>query len=73
MRRDNPSLYEPAVSAFWKAQVGMRYDIEPRPQRGFAVIGLEGVAPYWAAIETAPFVSGDGNVSARGRPNTTCC
>lgn len=43
-------LYGRAVTAFWDLRMGVRQDLEPEPERSFAVIGLMGMAPQW--IET---------------------
>ena len=58
-------LYSRRISDFFDAQVGVRYDIEPRPQRGFGVFALQGLAPYWFEVDASAFVSNDGEVSAR--------
>lgn len=60
------ALYSRTISPFWNAQIGLRYDIDPNPDRGFAVLGLEGLLPYWLESDTAMFVSDDGDVSFRG-------
>lgn len=58
-------LYSRSIAAFWDLQVGGRYDPKPDPSRGFAVIGIEGLAPYFFEVDAAGFVSDDGDVSAR--------
>jgi copper resistance protein B len=58
-------LYSRAVTAFWDAQVGARYDAKPDPSRGFAVVGFQGLAPYGVEVDAAAFLSDDGDVSAR--------
>src|SRR5699024_11259214 len=35
-------------------------------ERGFAVLGVQGLAPYWFETDTTLFVSDDGDVSFRG-------
>ena len=63
------TLYSHAVSAFWDVQVGARYDqfygAGTSNHRIFAVVGLQGLAPYWFDLEPALFVSDKGDVSAR--------
>lgn len=59
------ALYSRAISPFWELQVGVRQDIKPTPSRTHAVIGLQGLAPYWFELDGALFVSNKGNVSAR--------
>ncbi len=60
------ALYNRTITPFWSAQAGLRYDVNPNPDRGFAVFGLQGLAPYWFESDTALFVSEDGDVSFRG-------
>lgn len=63
------ALYSRTVTAFWDFQVGARYDTafgSASPgDRVFAVIGFQGLAPYWFEMEPAIFVSDKGDVSAR--------
>ncbi len=58
-------LYSRAVSAFWDVQLGARYDRNPDPARGYAVVGIQGVAPYFFEIDAAAFLSQEGEASAR--------
>ena len=63
------ALYGRLIAPFFDVQVGLRYD--QRLQRGanrtrvYAVIGLQGLAPYWFDIEPTLFISNKGKVSAR--------
>ncbi|MDO9371859.1 MAG: copper resistance protein B [Gammaproteobacteria bacterium] len=62
------ALYSRLVAPFWDFQAGLRYDrlYGARDRdRGFAVIGFEGLAPYWFEVTPALFLSEDGDVSAR--------
>lgn len=63
------TLYSRTVAAFWDFQVGGRYDraygSDSTNDRFFAVIGFQGLAPYWFELEPALFISQDGDVSAR--------
>lgn len=59
-------LYSHRISPFFDLQAGLRYDIEPDPGRGFAVLGLQGLAPYGIETDVALFVSEDGDTSLRG-------
>jgi len=59
------ALYSRAIGPYFDLQAGVRYDIEPSPNRAYAVIGFEGVAPYWFETTGALFVSDEGEVSAR--------
>ncbi len=63
------ALYGRLIAPFWDFQVGLRYDQFSGAgfdrSRGFAVIGLQGLAPYWFELEPALFISQAGDVSAR--------
>lgn len=58
-------LYSRAVAPYWNAQIGVRHDVRPDPQRTYLVAGLEGIAPYWFKLNAAGFVSTKGEVRAR--------
>jgi copper resistance protein B len=62
-------LYSRLLAPFWYFQVGGRYDQRygdgADRSRFFAVVGVQGLAPYWFDIEPALFISEDGDVSAR--------
>ena len=63
------ALYGRLIAPFWDFQLGVRYDEFSGAgfdrSRGFAVIGLQGLAPYRFEVEPALFISQDGDVSAR--------
>jgi copper resistance protein B len=59
------ALYSRAIGPYFDLQAGVRYDVEPSPNRVYAVLGFEGVAPYWFETTGALFVSDEGEVSAR--------
>ena len=58
-------LYSRAIDANWDLQLGYRHDADPDPERNWAVIGFNGVSPYWFEIDTALFVEEDGQESLR--------
>ena len=58
-------LYSRAVSPFWDIQAGLRHDFAPDPSRNYAVLGLQGLAPYWFELDAAAFLSEEGDASAR--------
>lgn len=58
-------LYSKAISPFFDLQFGLRHDLEPDPNRTFAVFGVQGLAPQWFEIDAAAFLSDDGDLSAR--------
>ncbi len=59
------TLYSKAVRPFWDLQMGIRQDIKPDPSRSYAVLGLQGTAPYWFELDAALFLSNKGDLSAR--------
>lgn len=59
------ALWSRPVSRYFDIQAGVRRDFEPDPSRNYAVIGVQGLAPYWFEIDAAVFVSGHGDVTAR--------
>lgn len=58
-------LYARAVGPYWNAHAGIRHDIVPNPSRTHAVVGIEGVAPYWFHLKGQLFLSNKGELSAR--------
>lgn len=58
-------LYSRAITSFFDLQAGIRHDFKPDPSRSFAVLGVQGLAPYWFEVDVATFLSDDGDVSAR--------
>lgn len=58
-------LYSRLVSDFLDLEFGYRQDFSPRPRRGYGVIGLRGMAPYYIEFESAAFVSEKGRISGR--------
>ena len=57
-------LWSKPVSAFWDVQAGLRYDLEPKG-RSHAVLGFQGLAPYWFEIDAALFLSHKGDLTSR--------
>lgn len=59
------ALYSRAIGPYFDLQAGVRHDITPNPSRSYAVLGVEGLAPYWFEVEAAAFLSDKGDVLAR--------
>ena len=59
------ALYSRAITSFWDIQAGIRFDIKPNPTRNYAVLGFQGIAPYWFEIDATSFINEDGNISVR--------
>ena len=60
------ALYSRKISDYWDAQIGARMDVEPE-STGYAVVGFEGLAPYFFETGAHLLVSEDGDLSARLR------
>lgn len=58
------ALWSHAISPYWDIQTGLRYDFEPQGT-AHAVLGLQGLAPYFFEVDIAGFISDDGDVTAR--------
>jgi len=57
-------LYSRAVARYIDAQVGVRYDLEPR-SRAYAVLAVDAMFPYWFEAEGSLFLSPKGELLAR--------
>ena len=55
---------EGAYSLEIDLQGGVRYDLEPKG-RTHAVLGVQGLAPYWFEVDAATFLSSEGDLTAR--------
>lgn len=61
------ALYSRYFTRFFDLQAGIRHDIRPNEfgQTTYAVIGIQGLAPYWFETDTAFFFSEHGDISFR--------
>lgn len=59
------ALWSRAIGPYFDIQAGVRQDIGPGASPTHAVLGFEGLAPYWFDIEGALFLSHKGDVTAR--------
>jgi copper resistance protein B len=58
-------LYSRAVTTYFDLQGGLRSDIDSRPARNWAALGIQGLAPYFFDLEITSFVSGEGHLAAK--------
>jgi len=58
-------LYSKAIARYWELQLGVRHDFEPSPSRSWAVIGVQGLAPYFFETDIALFVGDSGRTALR--------
>lgn len=56
-------LWSRAVSRYFDLQTGVRYDFEPGGL-AHAVLGFQGLAPYWFEVDGAAFLSEEGDLTA---------
>ncbi|WP_375196867.1 copper resistance protein B [Sphingobium sp.] len=59
------ALYSRAIDPWFNLEAGVRHDIRPDPQRTYAVIGIEGLAPYWFEVGAQAFLSSAGDAHLR--------
>ena len=59
------ALYSRMIGPFFDLQLGVRQDVSADEARTHAVVGIQGLAPYWFEIDAAAFVSHTGDVTAR--------
>jgi len=59
------ALWSRALDPWFNLQAGVRYDFRPDPERGYLVLGIEGLAPHWFEVDGALFLSDKGDLSAR--------
>lgn len=58
-------LYSQAIAPYWDLQAGIRHDFYPRPTQDWAVIGVQGVAPYFFEIDASLFWGESGQTGLR--------
>ena len=59
------ALWDHAIATYWGLQVGARHDFAEGPDRNWAAIGVQGLAPYWFDIEATAYVGPSGRTAAR--------
>ena len=58
-------LYAKPISPYFDVQAGVRYDLDSRPGRGWAAMGVEGLAPYLFDVSATLYASDGGRYAAR--------
>lgn len=58
-------LYSKAIDPYWDIQFGIRHDFHPKPTQDWAVIALQGVAPYYFETDASLFIGEDGQTALR--------
>jgi copper resistance protein B len=63
----NELLWDHTLTRWWDLQTGVRYDLGQGPARGWAAVGIEGLAPYWFDVEATLYAGEAGRTAARLR------
>lgn len=58
-------LYGRAIARWWEVVGGVRQDVGPGPDRTWAAIGVQGLAPYWFEVEATAYVGSGGRTHVR--------
>lgn len=58
-------FYSRPISTYFNAQVGMRYDLDSRPGRGWFAFGVEGMAPLFFHVAATGYASDTGHYGAK--------
>lgn len=58
-------LYSQAISPYWDLQTGVRHDFQPAPNQSWAVIGTQGLAPYFFETDISFAISDSGQTNLR--------
>jgi copper resistance protein B len=58
-------LYAHPISTFFDLQAGVRYDLDALPSRGWAAVGIEGLAPYFLKVSATAYASDGGHFAAK--------
>jgi copper resistance protein B len=59
------ALYSRAIDPWFNLEAGVRHDFRPDPDRTYAVVGIEGLAPYWFEVGAQAFLSTKGDAHLR--------
>ena len=62
---ETQALWTHAIDPWFDVQLGVRHDFRPDPERTYAVVGVQGLAPYWFELEGSLFLSTKGELTAR--------
>jgi copper resistance protein B len=60
---DTELLWSHAVSGYWDAQLGARYDSGDGPNRSWLAVGMQGLAPYWFELDITAYVGDSGRTA----------
>jgi copper resistance protein B len=58
-------LWDRIATRWWSLQAGARYDFGGGPGRGWAALGVQGLAPYWIDVDASLYVGRAGSLATR--------
>ncbi len=61
----NQLLFSYAIAPYWDIQTGLGYDTTKDHGKGWAIVAINGLAPYFFETQAALLLSEDGNVGLR--------
>lgn len=62
---DQELLYARPISTYFDLQAGMRYDLDSLASRGWAALGVEGLAPYFFQLSATLYASDAGHFAGK--------
>jgi copper resistance protein B len=63
-------LWDRIATRWWSLQGGARYDFGAGRGKGWAALGVQGLAPYWVDVEATLYVGSAGSLAARFKAET---
>jgi copper resistance protein B len=63
-------LWDRIVTRWWSLQAGARYDFGEGPGKGWAALGVQGLAPGWINVEATAYAGEAGSLAARLKAET---
>ena len=64
-RAEASMLLRQAVNPWFDVELGLRHDFQPDARRTYAVLGIDGLAPYWIELEGQLLISSHGDAHLR--------
>ncbi|MBN8728743.1 MAG: copper resistance protein B [Xanthomonadales bacterium] len=62
---DIEAFWSHAVAPFWNSLLGVRRDFGAGPQRTWAALGVEGIAPFWFDVDATFYIDRSGRTAFR--------